>query len=188
VEETTWPFDGAELTEAFISEWQVLAAGAVAQTCAAVGCAADANHFEPWTLELARRGGALGRERLAEVVRILAEAGQALEGFFRTYDVLLSPVLAHPPKKLGEHATDLPFEILYDRVIENVAYTPVFNAAGNPAMSVPLNWSAEGLPIGSQFAAAVGADGLLLSLAYHLEAARPWAGKWPPNSFVAMTA
>lgn len=186
VEETAWPFDGQAVMEAFIDEWQVLAAGAVGQTCAAVGCAADTAHFEPWTLQLARRGAALTPERLAKVVRVLAEAGSALEAFFATYDVLLSPVLSHPPKTLGEHATDLPFDTLYERVTENVAYTPVFNAAGAPAMSVPLNWTADGLPVGSQFAAAVGGEALLLGLAYQLEAARPWAGRWPPHSFPAL--
>ncbi len=164
----------------------MLAAGAVAQTCAAVGCAADAEHFEPWTLELAARGAALGPARLAQVAKVLGDASQGLATLFLTYDVLLSPVLGHPPKKLGEHATDLPYDILFERVSENAAFTPVFNAAGAPAMGVPLNWTPEGLPVGSQFAAAVGGEALLLGLAYQLEAARPWADKWPPNSFPAM--
>jgi amidase len=84
---------------------------------------------------------------------------------------------------LGEHATDLPFETLFDRVVDNVAYTPVFNVAGTPAMSVPLYWSEDALPIGSQFAARVGAEATLLGLAYQLEAARPWADRWAPHSY-----
>jgi amidase len=186
VEEAAWPFPGPEVMAAFIDEWQVLAAGAVAQTCAAVGCAADTDHFEPWTLELAARGAALGPARLAQVAQVLGDASDALARLFQTYDVLLSPVLGHPPKKLGEHATDLPYDVLFERVSENAAFTPVFNAAGAPAMSVPLYWTDEGLPVGSQFAAAVGGEALLLGFAYQLEAARPWAQKWPPNSFPAM--
>jgi len=186
VEETSWPFDGPEVMAAFIAEWQVLAAGAVAQTCAAVGCAADAEHFERWTLELAARGAALGPARLAEVAGVLSAASRSLATLFQTYDVLLSPVLGHPPKKLGEHATDLPYDVLFERVSENAAFTPVFNAAGAPAMSVPLHWTPDGLPVGSQFAAAVGGEALLLRLAYQLEAARPWADRWPPTSFQAM--
>ncbi|HEY2483025.1 MAG TPA: amidase family protein, partial [Caulobacteraceae bacterium] len=188
VEEVAWPFHGQAVMEAFIAEWQVLAAGAVAQTCAAVGCAANAEHFEPWTLELARRGAALSPDRIAEVVRTLGQAASALEAFFGRWDVLLSPVLSHPPKKLGEHATDLPYDVLFERVAANAAYTPVFNVSGSPAMSVPLNWTASGLPIGAQFAGPVGAEGRLLGLAYQLEAARPWADRWPPTSVVAMAA
>jgi len=109
-----------------------------------------------------------------------------LDAFLDTCDVLLSPVLRHLPKPLGDHATDLPFETLFERVVDNVAYTPVFNVAGTPAMSVPLNWSAGGLPIGSQFAARVGGEATLLGLAYQLEAARPWAGRWAPHSYPAV--
>jgi amidase len=104
-----------------------------------------------------------------------------LAAFFGQWDVLLSPVLSHPPKKIGEHATDLPYDVLFERVAANAAYTPVFNVAGAPAMSVPLSWTAAGLPIGAQFAGPVGAEALLLGLAYELEAARPWADKWPPT-------
>jgi amidase len=186
VEPTDWPFDGAAVIAAFLDEWMVLAAGGVQAACSGAGCAPDLDHFEPWTLELARRGAAQTPERIAAVVALLSEASHALDRLFDTYDVLLSPVLSNPPKPLGEHATDLPFDTLFERVIDNVAYTPVFNVAGTPAMSIPLNWSAGGLPIGSQFAARVGGEATLFGLAYQLEAARPWAGRWAPNSYPAI--
>jgi amidase len=182
VEEAAWPFDASGFMEAFIAEWQVVAAGSVAMASAAVSCAVDADHFEPWTLELARRGAALTAERLTEVAAALTRASDALAGFFARYDILLSPVMAHPPKKLGAHATDRPFEELFADVSENVGYTPVFNAAGAPAISVPLAWTESGLPVGSQFGAAVGGEALLLGLAYQLEEAQPWAQRWPSVS------
>ena len=74
----------------------------------------------------------------------------------------------------------MPFPILYDRIVAYAAYTPVHNVAGTPAMSVPLGMSANGLPIGTQFAAAKGNEALLYALAYELEQAQPWAGKHPP--------
>ena len=185
IEPTRWPFSGEPVLLAFLDEWMVLAAGAVAQTCNAVGCSADEDHFEPWTLELARRGAALTPERIAGAVRALNEATHALTAFFETYDVLLSPVMRHAPKLLGEHATNQPFQDLWDKAVDNVAYTPVFNASGMPAMSVPLNWTSGGLPVGSQFATRLGGEALLFALAYQLEDARPWAGKWAPHSYPA---
>ncbi len=73
----------------------------------------------------------------------------------------------------------MPFDTLFDRVMNWVAYTPIHNAAGTAAMSVPLAWSPAGLPIGMQFAARQGAERTLFELAYELEAAAPWADRWP---------
>jgi len=116
----------------------------------------------------------------------LTEASRALDAFFETYDVLLSPVARHPPKLLGEHATDLPFDILFERAVDNSDFTPVINAAGAPAMSVPLNRNANGLPVGSHLVARAGAEATLFGLAYQLEAARPWADRWAPPSYPAV--
>jgi amidase len=184
VEPARWPM-GAGVMEAFLDEWCVLAAGAVAQTCVNAGCAADEAHFEPWTLALAGRAATLTPERIAEVVELLNGATDALTTFFETFDVLLTPVMRHPPKLIGEHRTDQPMQDLWDKAVDNVAYTPVFNVSGMPAMSIPLSWSAEGLPIGSQFATRLGGESILLGLAYHLETARPWAHKWAPASYPA---
>jgi amidase len=83
---------------------------------------------------------------------------------------------------IGEYSPTIPFEDLMARMVAYVAYTPVFNVTGMPAMSVPLSWNEQGLPIGSQFAAKAGDERTLLELAYELEAARPWANKWAPCS------
>jgi amidase len=98
----------------------------------------------------------------------------------REYDVVLSPVLRTAPPLTGEFSPFVPPEVLVERMINYVAYTVVFNMTGMPAMSVPLAWNAQGLPIGSQCAAKYGDERTLLELAYQLEAAKPWAEKWPP--------
>ena len=89
-------------------------------------------------------------------------------------------VLASPPPPLGFVGPHVPFDTLVERLVEYVGYTTYHNVAGAPAMSVPLNWTDGGLPVGSQFAARVGQEGLLFQLAYQLEAARPWARRVPP--------
>jgi amidase len=76
----------------------------------------------------------------------------------------------------------VPPKQLLQRISSAVGYTPIANIVGSPAMSVPLHFPEDGIPIGSHFAAAPGADALLLGLAYELELARPWKDMWPPYS------
>lgn len=102
--------------------------------------------------------------------------------FFENYDVILSPVLFKPPLLIGEQGSHKEFQEIYDSVMDYVTYTAQYNASGNPAISLPLFTSREGLPIGSQFAAAHGGEATLLHLSYELEAARPWADRWPDFS------
>ncbi len=140
--------------------------------------------LEPWTLGLAQWYARQPKGALERAIAYLDELSRNFDAYFQRYDVQLSPVLSSPPVKLGVQAPDLAFDTLMGRVTDYVGYTPQHNAAGTPAISVPLSMSREGLPIGSQFAARVGAERTLLELAYELEQARPWAGRWAPNSAV----
>ncbi|MEL6316586.1 MAG: amidase family protein, partial [Pseudomonadota bacterium] len=148
--------------------------------------------FEPWTLGLAawsrRRRAGRADPVAAALARFELEAAK-YDAFFATQaDVWITPVLREPPPPLGHLAPDAPFETLMARILAHAGHTPLHNALGAPAMSVPLHWTAEGLPIGVQFAARAGADGLLLGLALALEAAAPWAERAPPALFPAAQA
>jgi amidase len=90
----------------------------------------------------------------------------------------LTPVLAQTPPPIGELSPTLGMSA-FDRVVRYVGYTPLQNAAGAPAMSVPLSWAANGMPIGAHFAAAQGQERRLLELAYELEQAAPWSQRKP---------
>jgi amidase len=136
--------------------------------------------LEPVTLGMAERFAEAPAGALERAVAFLTDYGPALNRFFDEADLLLTPVLRVPPIRLGTQAGTLPFEQVFEPMLDMVSYTPMWNASGNPAMSVPLGWSDDGLPIGSHFAARVGDEATLFSLAYELEAAQPWAGRRPP--------
>jgi amidase len=103
--------------------------------------------------------------------------------FYESYDVWLTPTIPMEPPKIGFISHDSPFEQTRERNMQVMSYSQVANIVGAPAMSVPLLHSAtSGLPIGSHFMAAAGADKLLYELAYELEAAQPWAARWAPFS------
>jgi amidase len=99
------------------------------------------------------------------------------------FDLLLTPTLAEPPPVLGEF-TATPEQNLKGWVRSGpfVAFTQPFNVTGQPAISLPLYFSAAGLPIGIQLVAAYGREDLLLRVAAQLETARPWAARRPPVS------
>lgn len=96
------------------------------------------------------------------------------------YDILVTPTLTAPPPQIGELVPprDNPLDGLA-RTMALMAFTPPFNITGQPAISLPLHWNPGGLPIGVQLVAAYGREDLLLGVAAQLEAAAPWAQRWP---------
>jgi amidase len=92
------------------------------------------------------------------------------------FDVLVTPVLAAPPPPLG-YLTGPEGGL---RVRELLQYTAQFNVTGQPAISLPLYWTASGLPVGVQLVAAFGREDVLVRVAAQLEAAQPWADRRPP--------
>jgi len=114
---------------------------------------------------------------------ILQNMARQIARFFENFDVWLAPTLAEPPVPLGtfDSTPENPMTA-WERAIAFVPVTPLCNLTGQPAMSVPLFWNSEGLPVGVHFAARFGDEATLFRLASQLEAARPWAGRRPPLS------
>ena len=96
------------------------------------------------------------------------------------WDLLVSPTLAEPPTRIGEFANDpdQPMAPMI-RASQIVAFTPAFNSSGQPAISLPMHWTHEGLPVGVQLVAGYGREDLLIRVASQLEAAQPWAHRRP---------
>ena len=99
--------------------------------------------------------------------------------FLTSYDIILSTTLAGAPPKLGYFDQNGDVQTFAERVTEYLSVTPLHNATGTPAMSVPLHWTADCLPVGVHFAGRYGEEATLLALAAQLETAQPWFDRVP---------
>lgn len=138
----------------------------------------DASRVDPWTGQLVLYFTYEKRAALAATHR-LRRFARTFRHVMTRFDVLLSPTLPEPAPPLGHLAPDRPFADLFGRMRAFAAFTLVYNVAGAPAVSLPLGRSSAGLPIGVQFAAAHGQDGVLLQLARAIEVAQPWEALAP---------
>ena len=102
------------------------------------------------------------------------------------FDLLLTPTVCEPPALLSELTVDplRPWDLL-ERIGPHMAFTEPFNVTGQPAISLPLHWTPEGLPVGVQLVAAIGREDLLLRVASQLEREAPWSGAPPAGSRLA---
>jgi len=117
----------------------------------------------------------------ARAIGIMHRTGRQVAPFFSRYDVLLTPTMCRPPYPLGVIDMMTSDPVGYGQaVLSTIAFTSLWNACGNPAMSVPLVWSRAGLPLGVQFVGGFGDEATLFRLAAQLEAAQPWANRRPP--------
>lgn len=108
--------------------------------------------------------------------------GRILDQFLARYDLILTPTTAAPAPLLGALSLDQPFESFVPEAMKASAYTALFNMGGQPAMSVPMHWTADNIPVGAHFVARFGSEGRLLRLAAQLEQAAPWAQRMPDVS------
>ncbi|MBD9651819.1 amidase [Ensifer sp. ENS09] len=163
-----------ETSRAFFNLTGIVLSGLFDQIAAAKGGAFDETLFEPYTVELVSRARRLPETAITEAIGATMKAGASANQAISGYHVLLSPTVPFTAFPLGTQGpTEDPDQLI--AFTERLAgFTNVASFAGWPAMSVPLFWSPEGLPVGCHFAAAAGEDALLLSLAFQLEEAAPW--------------
>jgi amidase len=174
--------DTEPLGDAFFLVAGAAVAGLVQMVGGMRGTPVREEELEPFSWALARRAIERGPAGLAAARDAFARASQAHLEATVGYDVILTPVVATQTWRIGHLSPLLPADELIRRTAESVAYTPIHNIVGATAMAVPLHTSRDGLPIGAHFAAKPGHDATLLALAYELEAARPWADRWPAVS------
>jgi len=183
VEEASPAIVGEMVVQTFLTVWAVGAAMAVDGYALLTGRTATSDQFEPSTWALCERGRQVSASSYLIAVTLLQQIARNMGRFLVDYDVWLTPTLAEPPVPLGTF--DSPPENLLkwlDRAVEYMPFPPICNVTGQPAMSVPLYWNAEGLPVGTHFIGRFGDEATLFRLAAQLEEARPWAGHRPPVS------
>ena len=136
----------------------------------------DKTRTDPLTRHLARRFVRQAWRTPLALRRLKASEGMYRSSFAESgIDVALSPTLAHTTPLLGHISPTVEFPEMFDRLVRYASFTPLHNASGAPAVSLPLGRTAAGLPIGVHVSAMHGDERTLLELAYELEAARPFA-------------
>jgi len=134
----------------------------------------DRTQHDAFTLGLARHASR-NLHRLPRAISRLRKTRHLSADYFKRYDVVLAPTLAAETPKIGHLDPRQDFDEVMQRTLDWIAFTPMQNATGDPAISLPMAATAGGLPLGMMFGAGAGREAMLLELAYELEEAVPFA-------------
>ncbi|MGD9539108.1 MAG: amidase [Alphaproteobacteria bacterium] len=179
VEEAAPKFDIERLEKAWSTIFQANEAWAFLDYAAATGKKISNATIEKNNLALVEAGQKLSAVDILRAVNDMHAVTREYARFFERYDILLTPTLGSPPPKHGYLFADENADRFFERLMAFIPFTPIQNATGNPAITLPLHWSADGLPVGAHFVARYGNEALLLRLAAQIEEAEPWCHKHP---------
>ena len=195
------PFERETWMMAFMTIVAAETRGAIAEAGAAAGRALRFADFETATFVIGLLGQSWSAGDYAKAARYLQIWSRRVGEFFQDFDAMLTPTIAQPPILVGA-LRPTPVEtailaavghlhagwfmrlaglakFLAAKSFSLAPYTPLFNVTGQPAVSLPLHWNPQGLPIGMQLAARMGDEATLFRLAAQLEAAQPWFARAP---------
>ena len=173
-------FNAESLFQAYATLVASSFAWAIADWGRRTGRTPTAEAFEPFVWALAEKGRQITAPAYLLAVQDLQRGAREIARFFVEHDVWLTPTLGEPPVPLGTFAfsQEDPFA-MRRRIRIFDPFTYLSNATGQPAMSVPLYWNGDNLPVGTHFVGRLGEEATLFRLAGQLEAARPWANRRP---------
>ena len=163
----------ASFADDFLLYWASLAMTLVRTGRLTFGSSFDRSRLDNLTLGLDRYA-TRNLHRVPLAVTRLSRLRRVTERFYRDYDVLLTPTLAEGTPRVGHLDPTADYGQVIDRLQDWVAFTPLQNATGEPALSLPLAQGTDGMPVGMMFSAPLGHERRLLELAYELESAQPW--------------
>jgi len=146
-----------------------------------LGRPATRDDVEPYTWSLSELPPATAEEYAAAMEWLIRWRRRVIQWWSAGFDLLLTPTVWEPPATLESMMpVDGKMSELSDKIERHVFFTRPFNLTGQPAVSLPLHWTPEGLPVGVQFVGAMGREDLLIRIAVQLEQARPWIDRRPP--------
>lgn len=153
---------------------------AVRARASALGREPRPEDVEPGTWQMVMLSEGTEAADYADATRGIHAMGRHVARFMQAYDIILSPTMATPPLEIGRLSLSRDDLAAYGTdIAKTLAFTSLFNASGNPAMSVPLGTASDGLPIGIQFAGRYADESTLFRLAGQLEQAAPWRDRRP---------
>ncbi|MDP8943871.1 MAG: amidase [Actinomycetota bacterium] len=182
VEEEAPAWDDEAFAERFVATWLTGVPTRVESLGLARGRPIDPEELEPLTRAMNEVGARISAGDYIAAHDYLRLAARRIVASMAGRDVLLTPTLAQPPLEIGAldpQSGESPLSML-ERSARFIPFTPTWNVTGQPAISLPLSASDDGLPIGVQLVGPPAGEELLLSLGAELEAARPWNGRRPP--------
>ena len=175
--------DWSHFFEALIVLWTAYLAWAIDFLANAVKRTPSYDNMERVTVELYNHGKSLTAMQMHDALANINTVSRQSGVLFEKNDLFLTPTIAQPPLILGtldQNEAGVDAREWTRRVFDWVPFTPLFNSTGQPAISLPLHWSPDGLPIGMQFAASLNDEATLIRLAAQLEEAKPWKENRPP--------
>jgi amidase len=179
---------GHEFTGHFVNAYAAWTASEVDHIGTMASREVAEGDVEPMTWAVAEIGRGLSAVQYLAAIDFFHAATRRMAAFWTSaddggagFDLLLTPTLPELPPELGQFAAtpDNPLNGLF-RAANTVPFVAPFNITGQPAVSLPLHWSAGGLPVGVQLVAAYGHEDILIRVAAQLETATPWSDRWPP--------
>ncbi|MHA1547432.1 MAG: amidase, partial [Alphaproteobacteria bacterium] len=145
-----------------------------------IGHQVTADEVSPTMHAIIERGRSLSAVEHSSDVEAYRLASREIATDLAAYDVFLTPTLMHPPRPFGYWDMSEPDIDVYNAKWTDAAYLYLFNISGQPAISLPMHWSADGLPIGVQLVGRPGDEATLIRVAAQLETSQPWIDRRPP--------
>lgn len=179
IEELSLPVDPRELFGAHGTVGAAATAALIRDREQALGRALRDDDLEEVTRTLLGNGERATAVQLYRARHAFDQISESMEQVFERFDLILSPVTANLPPTLGELRLSQSWDDYAHKAMGSASFTVLANVSGQPAISLPLGMSGNGLPVGMMFTARLGNEALLLRLASQLEQSRPWADRRP---------